>query len=128
MPYPLCESRVQQIKDTPPMTKIHVRWWIQADMPEVMAIEESKYEWDARTEQEFLSYRTERQTIPMVAELSNGKIVGYMAYELLPKRIHILCLEVHPDFLRQGVGTQMIHKLQNKLRSKGRTRISACIR
>ena len=93
--------------------RVHVRWMIQRDMLEVLNIEEqsSEFPW---TEDDFLCYRHQSNCIGMVAE-QGEKVVGFMVYELNEADIHILNFAVHPDYLRQRIGTQMVEKLVSKL-------------
>lgn len=100
--------------------RVHVRWLIRRDFPEVIAIDQSNYHsWD---EEQFLEFLRRRHSIGMVAEYC-GRIVGFMVYEMHEKRIQLFKLVTHPLFRRQGVGQQMAWKLANKLSSHRRTRI-----
>lgn len=58
----------------------------------------------------------------MVAEYE-GRVVGFMIYEVPKNRIHLLNIATHPDFHRQGVARQMIQKLVGKLSHQRRNRI-----
>lgn len=102
--------------------RVHVRWLIRRDFPEVQAIENasSEFPW---SEQDLLDVLNQRNAIGMVAELGE-KVVGFMIYELHKKRLHLLKFAVHPEFRRQSVGTQLIGKLVGKLSSQRRSRIT----
>jgi len=63
----------------------------------------------------------------MVAE-QGEKVVGFMIYELLKSKLHILKFAVHPKCRRTGVGSQMVAKLISKLSSHRRTRITLEVR
>jgi len=106
-----------------PQTKlrVHLRWMIRRDLPEVLAIEEKSFEFPW-TEEEFHRCLRQRNCIGMVAECEN-RVVGYMVYELCKTRIHLLNFAVAPEYRRRGVGAQMIQKLTGKLSAQGRTRI-----
>lgn len=105
--------------------RIHIRWMIRRDMPEVMDIEHASFEapW---CEEEFLRVLRQRNCIGMVAEYGE-RVVGFMIYELHKDKIHVLDLAVAPEFRRQQVGHQMIAKLVGKLSSHRRTRITVDI-
>jgi ribosomal-protein-alanine N-acetyltransferase len=106
--------------------RVHIRWMIRRDMPEVLAIEQQSFEF-AWTEEDFLRCLRQRNCIGMVAEQSE-KVVGFMIYELHKAKLHILNFAVSPTYHRQGVGLQMIGKLIGKLSSHRRTKITLEVR
>jgi ribosomal-protein-alanine N-acetyltransferase len=101
--------------------QVHTRWMIRRDMPAVLAIERDVFDcpW---SEVEFRKVLGERNCIGVVAEY-DGRVVGYMIYELYKTRIHVLNFSVAADFQRCGVGRQMVAKLVSKLSAKRRWRI-----
>jgi ribosomal-protein-alanine N-acetyltransferase len=107
-------------------TRVHIRWMIRRDMPEVLAIEHASFEFPW-CEEEFLRVLRQRNCIGMVAECGE-RIVGFMIYELHRNRIHVLDFATHPDFRRHGVGRQMVTKLVGKLSTQRRNRIVLCVR
>jgi ribosomal-protein-alanine N-acetyltransferase len=106
--------------------RVHIRWMIRRDMPEVLQTEQTSFDF-AWTEEDFLRCLRQRNCIGMVAE-QGEKVVGFMIYELHKNKLHILNFAVHPKHRRQGVGTQMILKLISKLSSHRRTRITLEVR
>jgi ribosomal-protein-alanine N-acetyltransferase len=94
---------------------------IRCDMPAVLAIESSSFEFPS-TEEMFIRVLRQRNCIGMVAE-RDGRIEGFMIYELHKTRIHILSFAVHPDFRREGIGKAMTEKLVSKLAYQRRNRI-----
>ena len=106
--------------------RVHIRWMIRRDMPEVLAIEHASFEYPW-CEEEFLRVLRQRNCIGMVAEYGE-RVVGFMIYELHKNKLHVLDFAVHPDFRRQGVGRQMVAKLVGKLSSHRRTRIALSVR
>jgi [ribosomal protein S18]-alanine N-acetyltransferase len=107
-------------------TRVHIRWMIRRDMPEVLAIEHASFEFPW-CEEEFLRVLRQRNCIGMVAECGE-RIVGFMIYELHRNRIHVLDFATHPEFRRHGVGRQMVSKLVGKLSTQRRNRIVLCVR
>ncbi|MBV8312165.1 MAG: ribosomal protein S18-alanine N-acetyltransferase [Planctomycetaceae bacterium] len=107
-------------------TRVHIRWMIRRDMPEVLAIEHASFEYPW-CEEEFLRILRQRNCIGMVAELGE-RIVGFMIYELHRNKIHVLDFAVHPELRRHGVGRQMVSKLAGKLSSQRRNRIALFVR
>jgi len=106
--------------------RVHIRWMIRRDMPEVLAIEHAGFEFPW-CEEEFLRVLRQRNCIGMVAELGE-RVVGFMIYELHKNRLNVLDFAVHPEFRRQAIGRQMVDKLVGKLSSHRRTRIVSHVR
>ena len=106
--------------------RVHIRWMIRRDMPEVLQTEQESFEY-AWTEEDFLRCLRQRNCIGMVAE-QGEKVVGFMIYELHKAKLHILNFAVHPQYRRVGVGAQMVAKLISKLSSHRRTRITLEVR
>jgi ribosomal-protein-alanine N-acetyltransferase len=106
--------------------RVHIRWMIRRDMPEVLRAEQESFDY-SWTEEEFLRCLRQRNCIGMVAEL-NEKVVGFMIYELHKAKLHILNFAVAPAFRRAGIGSQMVAKLISKLSSHRRTRITLAVR
>ncbi len=106
--------------------RVHIRWMIRRDMPEVLQIEQQCFEF-AWTEEDFLRCLRQRNCIGMVAE-HGEKVVGFMIYELHKNKLHILNFAVHSSWRRLAVGNQMVQKLISKLSSHRRTRITLEVR
>lgn len=107
-------------------TRVHIRWMIRRDTPEVLDIENGSFP-DPWEEEDFLRCLRQRNRIGMVAEVGE-KVVAFMVYELHKYKLHILNLAVHPEHRREGIGSQMVAKLQRKLASHRRTRITLDVR
>lgn len=105
---------------------VHIRWMIRRDLPEVLDIEADSFEFPW-FEDDFVRCLQQRNCIGMVAE-RDGRVIGFMIYELHKSRLHILNFSVAPGHRRQGVGQQMIDKLVGKLSHRRRTRITLEIR
>ena len=106
--------------------RVHIRWMIRRDMPEVLQTETESFEF-AWTEEDFLRCLRQRNCIGMVAE-QGEKVVGFMIYELHKSKLHILNFAVQPAHRRSGVGAQMVAKLISKLSSHRRTKITLEVR
>ena len=106
--------------------RIHIRWMIRRDMPEVLQIEQQSCEF-GWTEEDFLRCLRQRNCIGMVAE-HGEKVVGFMIYELHKAKLHIMNFAVHAAWRRRAVGSQMVQKLVSKLTSHRRTRITIELR
>ena len=101
--------------------RVHIRWMIRRDMPEVLAVEATSFEFPW-SEDDFIRCLRQRNCIGMVAE-HEDRVVGFMIYELHKSRIHVLNFAVDEEYRRSGVGSQMIAKLSAKLSSQRRSRI-----
>ncbi len=106
--------------------RVHIRWMIRQDMPEVLAIESSSFEFPWR-EDDFVRCLRQRNCIGMAAE-HEDRVVGFMVYELHKTKIHVLNFAVHPEWRRQGVGSQMVAKLCSKLSFQRRTYVTLEVR
>lgn len=102
-------------------TTVHIRWMIRRDMPTVLSIEESSFEF-AWCEEEFIRCLRQRNCIGMVAEIGD-RVVGFMIYELHKNRLHLLNFAVCPSMRRMQIGTAMVDKLIGKLSGDRRNRI-----
>ncbi len=106
--------------------RVHIRWMIRRDMPEVLDVESEAFEFPW-TEEDFIRCLQQRNCIGMVAE-HDEQVVGFMIYELHKTRLHILNFAVSEAHRRLGVGTQMVDKLVSKLSQQRRTRITLEVR
>lgn len=106
--------------------RVHIRWMIRRDMPDVLLTEQHSFEY-AWTEEDFLRCLRQRNCIGMVAE-HQDRIIGFMIYELHKNRLHLLNFAVHPSFRRSGIGGQMVQKLISKLSSHRRGKITLAVR
>jgi [ribosomal protein S18]-alanine N-acetyltransferase len=106
--------------------RVHIRWMIRRDMPEVLGIEAGSFEY-SWSEEDFIRCLRQRNCIGMVAE-HDDRVVGFMIYELSKTRIHVLNFAVADDCRRLGVGTQMIAKLIGKLSAQRRSRVMLEVR
>ncbi len=106
--------------------RVHIRWMIRRDMPEVLDIERQDFEFPW-TDEDFVRCLRQRNCIGMVAE-HEDRVVGFMIYQLLRNRIHVLNLAVAPEYQRRGVGSQLAAKLIGKLSAQPRNRLVLEIR
>jgi [ribosomal protein S18]-alanine N-acetyltransferase len=110
-----------------PKNKAVLRWMVRRDMDEVLAIERLGFGKDSWTDDDFTKCLRERNNIGLVAEYGE-QVVGFIVYSLHKTKLDILNVAVHPDFQRQGVGRQLLQKLQGKLSPQRRTRLTTAIR
>ena len=117
------EEWSQQVKtpDARCEAKVHIRWMIQRDLAEVLAIEAEAFEFPWR-ETDFIHCLRQRNCIGLVDERAE-QVAGFMVYELFKTRIHVLNFAVAERWRRRGVGTAMALKLIGKLSLARRSRI-----
>ena len=101
--------------------RVHIRWMIRRDMPEVLDTEAGSFEFPW-SEDDFIRCLRQRNCIGMVAE-HDDRVAGFMIYELHKSRIHVLNFAVAEDYRRRGVGSQMVAKLIAKLSAQRRRRL-----
>ena len=94
---------------------------MRSDLPEVLSIEHRGTS-DPWNQNDLERSIRQRNCIGMVAEIGE-KVVGHMIYELYEDHLHLLRLEVVPEFRNQGIEKQMLVKLMDKLLSHRRTHI-----
>lgn len=99
---------------------------IRRDMPAVMRCERASFEY-AWTEDDFLRCLRQRNCIGMVAEVDD-QVAGYMIYELHKTRLNVLNFAVHPAHRREGIGDMLMAKLEYKLASHHREKITVAVR
>ena len=107
-------------------TQLHARWMIRRDLPRVLQIEESSFEFPW-SKDDFITCLHQRNCIGMVIE-HDENVVGFMIYELHKIRIDLLSFAVHPCFRRRGAGKTMINKLIAKLSYQRRKMITLAVR
>ena len=107
-------------------TRVHVRWMIRRDIPEVLAIEADLFEnhWD---EEDFLRVLRERNCIGVVEECDD-RVVAFIVYELHTTRLQILNFAVQRELHRRGMGRVMIEGMIRKLAPQRRARLVLKIR
>lgn len=105
--------------------RLHLRWMIRRDMPEVLAIEAEAFEhaWD---DDDFIKCLRNRNVIGMVAE-HDERIIGYMIYSLWKHKLEVINFAVAEKWRRRGVGRAMMAKLASKLSHDRRGRICLAV-
>jgi len=109
------------------MIPVQVRWLIRNDAQQYVAIEAASLE-NPWCEEDFLRCLRQRNCIGMVAEDCDGRIHGFVIYELHRGHLKILNLAVDPASRRQRVGTQIIKRLTEKLSRQRRKYLFADVR
>ncbi len=67
------------------------------------------------------------KTHVLVAEV-DGSVVGFIAYEVLPKGCpsEVLLLAVHPDYQNRGIGTRLNERALEELKTAGVKLVKLC--
>lgn len=90
-----------------------VRWYVSADLPQVLEIEERSFPhaWD---KEEFRRWLRCENVAGMIVEI-DGRVAGYMIYAWVGEYIELMNLAVHPAYRRRGIGRDLVHRLISKL-------------
>jgi ribosomal-protein-alanine N-acetyltransferase len=95
------------------LQKPSIRWFIRRDLDAVLEIEMFSGELLMKKEDILILLR-KINVVGLVAEI-DGKIVGYIIYELYKDYIHIINLVVHYDFRRKRIGETLIERIKQKI-------------
>lgn len=98
--------------------RVHVGWMIARQLPAVVDIERSRD--GTRTRDDFIEFLRDRSTVGMTAEV-RGRVVGFLVYRLHRDRIEVLDLVVDPMCEGRGVGTALLAKAVDKVKSHRRS-------
>lgn len=97
--------------------RVHLRWMIRRDLPEVLATEAWLPEpW---SEDDWLGRLRHRNCIAMVAEVGD-RAAGAVLYELHKGHLRVTRLAVHPACRGRGVGRAILEKIAYKVGSHRR--------
>ena len=105
---------------------VNVRWLVRRDFEQVLAIEETCFEFPW-TDEEFRQCLQDRNCLGMVAE-HEGRVVGFLVYETPKNRFLVTNIAVDPEFQRRGFARQMIQKLVSKMIHQRRNKVAITIR
>ncbi len=88
-------------------------------LQEILEIEKLSFN-DANTwnAEDFVNHLRFNRNITGIMAWIEKTIVAFYLYELQDNHIRLLNMAVHPDFRKQGIGTQCILKLKERLREK----------
>ena len=140
-PLNIAVTPTAQIPETPKKLdtaecRVQIRWLIRRDLVDCIKIEQLSFP-DPWSEEDFLCALRTRNCIGMVAidpsrpsadQKWQDTVAAFMVYELHQKSLKLLNLAVHPDYLRRGVGKQMIWRMADKLSPQRRESIDTLIR
>lgn len=101
---------------------IFMRWLTVRDLKEVLDIERRAFGSHAWNRADFEFKFKSPRVIGMVAEDEKGGVRGYTVYELREHSIDVQNFAVDPLFHRQGIGTQIVDRLKEKISPRGRRR------
>lgn len=108
---------------------VRCRWMVTADVPELARIDRlafAAHPWD---EAEFRIASRERNVVIAVADLGDGRPVGYMVYDLHVDCWRVIKVATHPAYRRLRIASKLIRVLIAKLnRPPVRKRIDALVR
>lgn len=85
-----------------------------ADLDEVMVIERTSYRFPWSTG--FFLQELQAACARSIVAETDGRIIGYVLYWLLPGSIDIHNIAVHVDFRRRGLGRRLLEKVVSEAR------------
>jgi ribosomal-protein-alanine N-acetyltransferase len=104
---------------------------IRRDINEVCAIESYNFQYPW-SEEDFNCFLRQRNAVGRVVEIDDSEsgyqVVGYIVYELVKDRIHIMNLAVSIRMQRRGFGMAMVDELVKKIGPGKRCRIVTEVR
>lgn len=107
--------------------RVHIRYFINRDLPEVLAIEADRP--DGWGEEDFHRTLHKNNTFGMVAEEpGTEKVIGFMVCSLCKDHVNLVHLAVHHSRRRLGVGKQLVERLTTKLPCRPRKRVTLVVR
>jgi ribosomal-protein-alanine N-acetyltransferase len=106
--------------------RIHLRWLLPRDLPDVLDIEAKSFAFPWN-EEDFMRCLRHDHCVCVVAE-SDEQVVGFMVYELNRTQARIFNLTVAPCYRRHGVATRMLKNLIDKPSFQRRRWISLVVR
>jgi N-acetylglutamate synthase-like GNAT family acetyltransferase len=98
------------------MDSLKVRWMNRGDLKSVIKMQKMSGEFSDNHTQDFIN---KTNAICNVVEVE-GKVVGFIFYEIDASSIEIDSLLVEPSLRRRGIGTELLSKLIAKLNKKRR--------
>lgn len=102
-----------------------IRWLIRRDMQAVLRMEmQNDSPW---TDSDWVTAMTQRNVIGMVIEDQFRRVVGAMLYELHKNTINLWRVLVDEDCRGQGVGTDMVLRVRDKLSQQRRDTVICCV-
>lgn len=99
----------------PTPTRVHVRWMIRRDLPDVLDAELLSFGHRAWGEEDVLATLREKNVIGQVAEGPGDALLGHLVYRLHKHCLEVVRLAVHPDWRGAGAGSALLSKLKSKL-------------
>ena len=110
------------ISDQKQEIRVHIRWMIRRDMPEVLQIEAESFEFPW-VDEDFIRCLRQRNCIGMVAEHERPRRGLHDLRTAQDPHPRAELRRVPADYRRRGVGSQMVAKLIGKLSWQRRPRI-----
>lgn len=93
-------------------SSLDIRWMLQDDINDVMLIEKECFTipWQKK---DFQTCLAKKSIVCIVAKIS-GRIIGFIIYERMKKRLQLLNLAIHPKYRRRGIASTLIKKVTTR--------------
>ncbi len=99
----------------------------EEDISQVLKIENLSF-LDPWTQRMYLAEIKERDDSYFVVSKLGTHIIGYGGFWLVVDEAHLVNIAIHPDFRRQGIGTQIMRYLLNLAKELGAKRATLEVR
>jgi ribosomal-protein-alanine N-acetyltransferase len=102
---------------------VHIRQMMEADLPNVVAVDHSSFDPLWHNSYETLQRALSQSLFATIAENEQG-VIGYQVTTGSNTRAHLARLAVHPAAQGRGVGSALLADLLTKIRQKGYVKLS----
>lgn len=108
---------------------LSLRYMDKPDMGHVLDIERRSFV-DPWTKGDFAEVFTNASLTGQVLERIGGasvQLIGYVVYEIFPKRLNVVSFAIHPRWRRQKVGAWMLDRVKGLAHGAGKPVLTAVV-
>lgn len=102
---------------------VAIREFASTDIAAIMAIEHDAHPAGHWRAEDYLWLTRQPEGIVLVAELTAGAVIGFVAARAIGKEAEMLNLAVAKDHRRRGIGRSLVEDLHRRLRASGTERV-----
>lgn len=107
-------------------TKGVIGWVIARNFESALEIDRACFHEDAITRDQLTTLLKQKENVMFGIEVSE-KLAGYGIYECNSDSYRVLRLAIHPDYQRQGLGSQLLSWVVRKLSPERRRRVTLIV-
>jgi len=102
------------------------RWLIRRDMDACLEIEKLTRK-NPLDEEGFMQFMRTRNCIGKIVQNKEEKVIAFSIVFMMPGKLEIARLSVHPDFQRKGIGSMILNQFKDKLSPQHKRRIEIAV-